>query len=301
MKILITGATGLIGTSLIKLLQQNKIEIHYLTTSKHKIKNNHNFKGFYWNPSQEEIDPKSLEGVDAIIHLAGATITKRWTTNYKKEIISSRTISSNLLFRTLKNNPNQIKQLISASATGVYADSFSKIYTENETQKNHSFLANVVQNWEQNIDQFENIGIQVCKLRTGIVLAQNGGALPEMIKPIKLGLGAAFGTGKQIQSWIHVDDLTKMYWYAVQNKWNGVYNAVAPTPITNQLLTQKIASRLHKKLLLPHIPKFVMQLVLGEMCNILYDSQSVSAQKAINSGFEFEYKTIDEALTNLIP
>ncbi|KAB1155035.1 TIGR01777 family oxidoreductase [Flavobacterium luteum] len=300
MRILITGATGLIGSELVSLLLQNGVSIHYLTTSKHKIENQPNYKGFFWNPEQGIIDENCLMGVDAIIHLAGATIAKRWTKSYKQEIIESRIFSSNVLYKALKENPNQVKQIVSASGTAIYPNSYSKIYTEDSTEIDDGFLGNVVMKWEESVDKFKSLGIKVCKLRTGIVLAKKGGALLEMLKPIKLGLGSPFGDGKQMQSWIHLHDLAEMYFFAVKYSWEGVYNAVAPQPITNEALTKTIATILEKPLFMPNIPKFVMKLILGEMHELLFTNKNLSAQKAINEGFKFKFPTAEKALTNIL-
>lgn len=300
MKILITGATGLVGSELVSLLLQNGISVNYLTTSKEKIISESNYHGFFWDPNQGIIDENALMCVDTIIHLAGASVSKRWTNSYKQEIIESRILSSNLLYKALKNNPNQVKQIISASAIGIYPSSLTTIYTEANKEVDDSFLGNVVVKWEESIDKFKQLNIKVCKLRTGIVLSNKGGAMVEMMKPIKLGLGAPFGTGKQMQSWIHLHDLAQMYFYAAENSWEGIYNAVAPNPVDNKELTIAIAEKLNKPLFLPNIPEFIMKLILGEMHQILFTSQYVSSQKAIDKGFIFKYKIIEKALDNLL-
>ena len=301
MKVLITGATGLIGNELVTLLLQNGVSIHYLTTSKNKIDNEPNYKGFFWNPAQGIIDENCLMGVDSIIHLAGATISKRWTNAYKQEIIESRIVSSNLLFKALKNNPNQVKQIVSASGTALYPNSDTTVYTEDFKDFDDTFLGTVVMKWEESVDKFKLLDINVCKLRTAVVLSNKGGALLEMVKPIQLGLGASFGTGKQIQSWIHIHDIAALYFYAVKNAWDGVYNAVAPNPVSNEELTIAIATVLKKPLIMPNIPQFVMKLILGEMHLLLFENKKLSSQKAVDAGFNFKYKTIDKALENLYP
>lgn len=300
MKVLITGATGLIGTELVSLLLQNGISVNYLTTSKKKIVNELNYNGFYWSPEQGLIDENCLMGVDSIINLAGANIAKRWTNSYKQEIIESRLLSSALLFKALKNNPNQVKQIVTASGTSIYPNSDTIIYDENSTQVNDSFLGNVVVKWEESTDKFASLGLKVCKLRTGIVLSTKGGALVEMLKTIKLGLGSAFGSGKQIQSWIHIHDIAALYLFAIKNDLEGVYNAVSPSPVTNQELTFTIAKVLKKPLFMPNIPKFVMKLMLGEMHELLFENRNLSAKKIEEKGFEFKYKTIDKALINIL-
>jgi len=300
MKILITGATGLIGTELVSLLLQNGISVHYLSTSKSKIVKQLNYSGFFWNPSQGIIDENCLLGVDAIVHLAGATIAKRWTPSYKQEIIESRIDSSNTLYKALKENPNQVKQIISASGTAIYPDSYSAVYNENSGVPQEDFLNNVVVKWEDSVAKFSGLGIKVCLLRTGIVLSEKGGALTEMRKPIQWGLGAAFGTGKQIQSWIHIKDLVALYYFALENSWEGTFNAVAPHPITNLELTKLIAKYEKKPLLLPNIPRFAMRLLLGEMHELLFTNKNISSQKAIDWGFTFQFSSADKALENII-
>ncbi len=300
MKILITGATGLIGKELVTLLLQNGISVHYLTTSKKKIEGEPHYQGFFWDPQKGIIDENCLLGVDAIIHLAGANIAKRWTNSYKQEIIESRILTSDLLYKALKNNPNDVKQIVSASAIGIYPDSYEKCYSEDNVEISPTFLGIVTERWEESVEKFKRLNILVCKLRIGLVLANEGGALPQMVKPIKSGLGAAFGSGKQMQSWIHLHDLANMFLYAVQNNWNGVYNAVAPHPVTNTELVEAIGKALDKDIILPNIPKFLMKVMLGEMHILLFESQNVSAQKALDNGFQFKYKILDKALDSLL-
>ncbi|MGH2664219.1 TIGR01777 family oxidoreductase [Flavobacterium sp.] len=300
MKVLITGATGLVGTALTELLLQNGIKINYLTTSKNKIQYQPNFQGFFWDPESGIIDESCLLGVSAIFNLAGSSIAKRWTSQNKQEIVESRILSANLLFTTLKNNPHQVKQIISASAIGIYPDSLQNYYTEDFTNFNDSFLSNVVVKWEDAVNQFERLHVKVCKLRIGLVLSEKGGALPKMVKPINLGIGSPFGTGHQMQSWIHIHDLASMFLFALQNKLSGTYNAVAPNPVSNKELSAVIADVLDKPFFLPGIPKITLKLVLGEMHTLLYESQNVSSQKITNLGFSFQYKSIHNALEQLL-
>jgi uncharacterized protein (TIGR01777 family) len=282
------------------LLLQNGIVIHYLTTSAKKIESEPNYHGFFWDPQKGVIDENCLLGVDAIIHLAGASIAKRWTDVYKQEIVESRILTTNLLYNVLKNNPNEVKQIISASAVGIYPSSLTEVYTEENPNKSTTFLGSVAEKWEEALDKFHRLNITVCKIRIGLVLSNNGGALPEMVKPIKSGMGAAFGTGKQMQSWIHIHDLVAMFLYAIRNNWSGVYNAVAPNPVTNSELIKTIANVLHKEIFMPNVPQFLMKMILGEMHIVLYESQNVSAQKALGNGFKYRYKILEKALDNLL-
>jgi len=300
MRILITGATGLIGSELVKFLLAQKYTIHYLTTSKAKIEAESNYIGFYWNPQEGKIDENCIFGVDAIIHLAGANIAQRWTNAYKQEIIESRTLSAELLFNLVKKHPNhQIKQIISASGTAIYPDSINQVYDEATKETEDSFLSNVVKKWEQSVDVFQVLGIKVCKLRTGIVLSKEGGALPEMVKPIKMGFGSAMGSGKQMQSWIHIKDLVALYHFALEKQLEGVYNAVTPNPVSNQVLTQTIAKTLKKSLWLPNTPEFVMKLILGEMVYLLFSSKNLSADKILDLGYQFQFLDIEKAIADL--
>ena len=296
MRVLITGATGLIGTEIVKLCHNKNIAVNYLTTSPSKLTKDENYKGFLWNPSKNEIDTDCIKDVDAIINLVGATISKRWTDTYKKEIVLSRTQSTQLLFNTLQNNPHHIKQIISASAIGVYPDSLTNYYTEDETSINSSFLGQVVEKWEHAVDAFKEIGVEVTKVRIGLVLSKKGGALPQMVKPFKFGLGAALGTGKQWQSWIHITDLASLFLHVLEEELTGVYNAVAPNPETNQALSKQIAKTLNMPFFLPNVPRFVLKLVLGEMHILLFESQRVSSKKIEDTGFDFKYYNLKNAL-----
>lgn len=300
MTVLITGATGLVGHELVNLLLQNGYTVHYLTTSKSKLVLQNNYKGFYWNPKKAEIDTNALTNVDVIVHLAGASVAKKWTPAYKQEIIESRVLSTRLLYKTLQKNSHQVKHIVSASAIGIYPNDLNYIYHETDLQVDDTFLGNVVQQWEDEVNQFEKLHIKVAKIRIGIVLAKNGGALQEMVKPIKMGVGAVFGSGKQYQSWIHIKDLVAIFQFAIQNQLEGIYNGVAPYPVTNSELTKAIAKILNKPLFLPNIPQFVMKIMLGEMHQILFSSQHVSCRKLLDLNFQFKFASLDKALNDLL-
>lgn len=301
MKVLITGATGLVGSELVKLLLQNGVSVNYLTTSKNKLENQDLYKGFYWNPQKGEIDRNAFDEVTSIIHLAGATIAQRWTSKNKQEIIESRVLPIRLLYNELSKNNHSVEHFISASAIGIYPHDFEKVYTEEEKEIDNSFLGHVVAKWEDEADTIGKLGISISKIRIGLVLSKNGGALLEFVKPIKFGLGAPFGNGKQYQSWIHIFDLANIFYFVLKEKLEGVYNAVSPYPITNEDLTKAIAKQLEKPLFLPKIPKIAMKLVLGEMHYLLFVSQHVSARKILDKKFQFKYPAIDKALQNLLP
>ncbi|MFT4612261.1 MAG: hypothetical protein ACJA1H_001521 [Glaciecola sp.] len=297
--VLVTGATGLIGQEIVKFCHEQQIKVHYLTTSKAKLSTTDNYKGFYWDPDAKEIDSSCFEGVDTVINLVGASISKRWTDGYKKEIITSRTETAQLLLDTITGHKFPIEHMVSASAIGIYPNSLTNYYEEGETEVSDSFLGEVVEQWEAAVDPFESAGIKLAKIRIGLVLSLEGGALPEITKPIRFGAGAAFGSGEQWQSWIHIKDLARLFVFAVINNLEGTYNGVAPNPVSNAELTKTVAKTLHMPLVLPNIPKFAMKLVLGEMHILLFESQRVSATKIEQEGFDFEYHHLEPALLDI--
>ncbi len=296
MAYLITGATGLVGKQIVKRCEEQNIVVHYLTTSKNKIQTTDTYKGFFWDPNKGYIDKKAFEGVSTIIHLAGANVAKRWTTSYKQQIVESRIKPTNLLKKVLLENEHTISQFISASAIGIYKDSLVEFHSENSRCLGDDFLANVVKDWEAAVDEIADLGIAVAKLRIGVVLDEKEGALPKMIKPIKMYIGAVFGKGTQWQSWIHVNDLALMFLFVAKEKLTGVYNAVAPNAVTQNKLIKSCASVLSRPLWLPNIPKFVLQLMLGEMSVILLGSQRVDSSKIQEEGFLFEFPSLRKAL-----
>ncbi|TYA57545.1 TIGR01777 family protein [Formosa maritima] len=300
MKVLITGATGLIGKAIVKKCHDHGITVHYLTTSKDKIENTEHYKGYYWNPEKKEIDIACFKEVDAIINLAGASISKRWSDSYKKKIINSRIESLDLLKKSIAKNHLQIKQLISASAIGIYPNSLTNYYEESYQGNSSSFLGEVSKQWESAADSFTELNMLVAKIRIGLVLDKQDGALPKLIKPIRFGLGAALGDGFQWQSWIHVKDLANIFVFVLENKLEGVYNGVAPNPVSNQELFKAIAKSIKRPLILPNIPSVFLKLVLGEMYVLLVDSQRVSSNKIDAKGFEYKFPNLLPALENLL-
>lgn len=290
----------MVGSRLAKMCREKGITVNYLTTSKEKIKSNPSYQGYFWGPKKNAIDPASFENVNAIIHLAGANIAQRWTPNNKKEILESRTLSADLLKKTLKNSSHQVKSFISASGISIYPSSLEKLYTEEESSKANTFLGEVVIRWEQAADEFKELGIPVTKLRTGMVLSETGGALAKMKEPTDFGVGAALGSGKQWQSWIHIDDLAAMYLFVLEKELAGVYNAVAPNPVTNEELTKEIADTMDKSVWLPNVPGVALKLALGDMASVVLESQRVSSDKIEKEGFEFKYKNLPKALEDLL-
>jgi uncharacterized protein (TIGR01777 family) len=300
MKILITGATGLIGRELVEQCNNDGISIHYFTTRKTKIENRSNYTGFYWNPLANEIDRAAFEGVSAIINLAGANIGKRWTKSYKAEILQSRTLPSDLIFKTLKEIDHSISHFISASGISLYPRSETNLYVEESNEVDDTFLAEVVEAWEASANQFVSLGMDVSIVRTGMVLAKDGGVFEKLAQTVKLGLGAALGTGNQWQSWVHLTDAARIYLHILTNELEGVYNAVAPNPVTNRKLNKQIAINLGSPLWLPDVPPFVLKLMLGEMAILALEGQLVSSRKLELSGYVFKYPNIELACSDLL-
>lgn len=300
MRVLITGATGLVGSKIVALCHKKGIHVNYLTTREETVEKQENYRGFHWDPEQDLIDPKCFDGVTAIINLAGASISRRWTKNHKRIILSSRINSLRTLAKGLEQNrPSSLATLVSASAIGIYPNSLSEFYSEDEAAVDDSFLGEVVYAWENEVDTFRKFNLSIAKLRIGLVLATEGGALPEIARPVKFYAGAGFGSGLQWQSWIHIKDLARMFLYITEHQLEGVYNGVAPNPVTNNKLVREVAQVLSKPLILPNIPEFIMKLILGEMAYILFASQRVNSKKIENKGFDFRHPNIGGALRDL--
>lgn len=295
-KILITGGTGLVGTRLSEKLTQLGHSVSHLSR---RANPDAKYPALKWDIQKEEIDPKALE-VDHIIHLAGAGVgDEKWTKKRKEIIYNSRIDSTKLLYQKTKESGTKLKSFISASAIGYYGmDTGDQLLTESSPAAN-DFLAQVTADWEAAAIGFESLNIPLTYLRVGVVLSSKGGALVKMAQPIKYGVGAALGSGKQYISWIHIDDICDMLVWLLENKKAGVYNGVAPNPITNAEVTKAIAKTLKKPLLLPPVPAFVLKLILGEMSSIALGGNKVSAQKLKDEGFKFQFNDIRSALSDI--
>jgi uncharacterized protein (TIGR01777 family) len=295
-KILITGGTGLVGSVLVNELRKKKYEVRLLTTQAIRA-NGHDF--FYWNPKDGYIDAKAFDGVDAIVHLAGTAVAeKRWTKKRKKEIYESRVDATRLLHRFAKRH--HIGTLVAASAVGYYGFDTGDVLMTEDMPAGTEFLAYVVRDWEGAIREFESETASVSIFRIGIVLTTKGGALKELLRPIKWGVGSHLGTGRQYMSWIHLDDLVGMIIMAMERQLSGTFNAVAPHPVTNKEFTREVAAVLGKKLWLPAVPGFLLKLAFGELALVVLGGNNVSADRIIKAGYTFRFKRLPEALKNLL-
>ena len=300
MKILITGATGLIGSRIVKDCIQKNIQVNFLTTRKSKINSFSSCNGFYWNPQKNIIDLKCFEGVDSIINLSGASIFRLWTKKNKKLILNSRVESLKFLKQKIIENNIKINSIVSASGIGAYPSSEEKEFYETESERSNYFLSDVIKEWEKAATSFEKIVKKVSIVRIGLVLSSKGGVLKQTMQPMSFGFGVYFGSGSQWQSWIHIKDISQIFIHIIKNRLSGVYNGVAPNPLTNYEFT-KIISRVKKYVLfIIPIPRFLLRLIFREMHIILFKSQKVSSKKIEQSGFKFKFENLRNTLESIL-
>lgn len=295
--ILITGGSGLLGRQLTSELLGLGYTVTHLGRSRSKIAG---VKTFLWNIDKGEIDEHCIDGVDTIIHLAGAGIAdKRWTDERKKEILESRTKSIGLIYGLMKSKAHRVNAVISASGIGYYSNRGDELLFEDSAPA-HDFIGDCCIQWENAVDEGLALGLRTLKFRTGVVLTTDGGALPQLALPVKLGVGSPLGSGKQWIPWIHHRDVIEMYMLGItDSKMSGVYNMVAPHPVTSNELTQAVAKQLRKPYWAPNVPAFMIKLLFGEMAGVVLGSTRVSAQKIEEYGFKFKYPDVISALKEI--
>lgn len=290
--VLIAGGSGLIGKRLVEHLYKKGFDVAIL--SRNKVDKD----AIYWNPSKGEIDTSILHKVTHLINLSGVSIAGgRWTEVRKKEIIDSRVASTEFLFKN-KSYFHNLKHYISASGVSCYGiDDLNKVYTEADAFGN-DFLSEVVSKWELAADLFSTI-CTVSKVRISPVLDSKGGFISEMKKPIQFGVGAVLGSGNQWMPWIHQRDLVSIFEFIINHQLEGPFNAVSGN-VTNRTLTQMLARKLHRPLVLPALPAWSAKLIFGEMATLFLDGVQVSNQKLIDKGFSFQYTDLDKALDQIL-
>ena len=297
MRILVSGGSGLIGSQLTRMLLNQGHEVAHLTR---KPKSSSLVKQYAWNPKNSEIDIACLENTEVIINLAGANLNARWTSSYKQQIMKSRVSATELLYETLYTNKHRVHTFISASASGYYPSNFTHHFKEDD-QPGTDFLSQVCVNWEESALKTASLGIRTVLARIGIVLSTDGGVLPELMRPVKLGIGAAVGSGKQLLTWVHIDDICKMFLHAIENtEMRGAYNFGGAQTIDNITFTKAIAGALNRPILLPNVPSAVLRLVLGERAELVTRSNGMDHQKMKASGFVPEFKDLGVALKDLL-
>lgn len=298
--ILITGATGLVGSALTKLLLQRGYTVKSLSTNR-KITDGKTI--FFWAPKYKVIDESVWENVEGIIHLAGANIgEKRWTEKRKQEIIDSRVMSTEFLFQQVHSFNVPLKVFVSASAEGYYgAITNDRIYTEDDPSF-HDFLGETCQKWENAAKLFGRIGIRTVKIRTALVLSKDSTALHKMSIPVKLGLGSPLGSGRQYVPWIHLEDLCNIYLKAIADEnMHGAYNAVSPEFITNRDFMKTLAETHRKPFFFPAVPASLISLVMGEMSDLVLEGSRVSPKRLTEAKFKFRYENLKSALAEIYP
>ena len=298
-KVLITGGTGLIGKRLTEILLSKGYQVAYLSRKKVAIPS---VKVYEWDVEKAYIEDGALDDTAYLIHLAGSGVAEgRWTEERKKTIISSRTESIELIAKKLKERSIQPKAFISASGSSYYGEDTGNVKHTEDSPAGNDFLSHVTVVWEKAADTIADLGVRTVKLRTGVVLSKDGGAIPRMAQPARFGFGAPLGSGKQWVSWIHLDDICKMYVEAMEDdSWRGVYNAVTGQPATNEELTNQICKALDKPQWLPNVPAFALKLVFGKMSSVILGS-SYLVNKRISSetDFKYDFPDLEGAIGNI--
>lgn len=296
-KVLITGGSGLVGTTLTQLLIDQGVEVHWLST---RTSTDHPHVTVHlWNPAKLEMDAEALNGIDTIFNLAGANVAMRWTEKNKQSILNSRVQGAQTLYKYLKESDSK-PDVISASAVGYYPSDYEKVYVESD-DPGETFLGKVVQAWEAAVDEISTLGLRVVKLRIGIVLDQGGGALGQMVLPFKLGLGSPLGSGKQWMPWIHVEDLGRMFIHLANDaSASGAYNASVEKQVRNKEFGAKLAKALNRPYFFPPVPAFGLKLFLGEMAFIALMSTHISVSKVKDTGFQWKHTDLLDALKDVL-
>jgi uncharacterized protein (TIGR01777 family) len=296
--VLITGGSGMIGERLTDQLLQRGYHVSHLG----RRRSNGKVTTYVWDISRNYMDPEALRNVDAIVHLAGANIgEKRWTKKRKKEILDSRIDTTRLLYNELKKQTHSVKSVVCAAGSSYYGiDNGGKLAKEDD-KPGDDFLATICQIWERELDKFQELGLRVVKLRAAIVLSPKGGALKKMKRPTELCVGAVLASGLQPMTWIHIDDHCGIIIKGLEDgSMEGAYNSVAPNPVTNEQFTKELASVLHRPIILPHAPAFILRIVFGEMADLVLYGIRLSSQKITRSGYTFKFPNLRQALEDLL-
>lgn len=297
-KVLITGGSGLLGKAISEILLKNNDEVVWLSREEGRY---NSIKKYKWDVDAGYIDEKAFDHVEHIIHLAGAGIAdKKWTIEYKAEIINSRIQSSELLYNYIKKLKIPIKTFVGASAVGFYgAKSGEGLINENEKPFN-DFLSRTCVAWENSYNPLRELGIRTPIVRTGVVLSTNGGAYKKMLPPFKYNLGCSIGSGKQYFPWIHIHDIANIFVYVLKNQaLTGIYNGTGSEAVTMNFFSKQLAKSIHRFTFLPNVPTFVLKLVLGESHLMITEGLKISNQKIKDAGFKFEFEKLSDALSAL--
>lgn len=297
--VLITGGTGLVGSRLSGILTEKGYKVRHLSRRRNLVAA---FPAYYWNYETGEIDSDALDGVSYVLHLAGANVAGQlWTKAYKQEISDSRTKTTALLERLIREKKPNLEAFISASAVGFYGETGATL-TDESGKIGTTYLADVCKKWEDSAQNITNLGIRTAFLRIGIVLSTKGGALQKLLPTYHLGIGSYFGDGSMFTSWIHLDDLCHLFIEAMENKaYSGVYNAVAPTPTTSKAFGRSVGVALDKpNALLIGAPDFALRLGAGEMADMLLGNSRIIPKRTAEAGFRWQFAELAAAVRDLI-
>ena len=300
MKVLITGGSGTLGKEIANLVFKKKYEVNILTRNKNLKSHNPQLKYYYWNPKKEDIDLDCFNNVDCVINLAGFSVFSLWTKANKTKIFESRVGSTNFILDVILKKNIKIKSFVNASAIAAYRDSSDFTSSENDSIDNpNSFINQVVVKWENEVKKFESKlpDISFSIMRIGLVLSKSGGLYKICKMLSKLFIISPIGSGNQWQSWIHEKDAAKIILSSCENSWRGTYNLVAPNPVKQNELINKIAIFNKSRVIFPNIPSFIIKSVFGEMSEVILSSQKVKSIKL--SEFDFSFKYIEDALKDL--
>lgn len=298
MKIAIAGGTGFVGKALTELLINEGHHVFILSRNE-KVSEHPNITFVPWL-GNHPLPTQPLEGIDALVNLAGQTINTRWTKEMKQKIITSRLQATETIIKIIDTLKTKPKVLINASAIGYYGTSLHDVFDEKNTTPGHDFLAQTVVKWEQTAQQAEQLHVRTVLARFGVILGKEDGALPRMVLPYKLFVGGPLGSGKQWLSWVHIDDVTRMIYFAIQNEEiHGPMNVTSPNPKRMNEFGKELAAVLQRPHLLP-APAFALRLALGEMSILVLEGQHVKPTVALEHGYTFAFPNLKEALENIL-
>jgi uncharacterized protein (TIGR01777 family) len=300
MNITLTGATGLIGTKLVRALRDRGDGVTVLSRSPEKAGANLGVEAVRWDPLAEPAPVAAREHRDAVVHLAGEPVAQRWNDDVKQRIRASRVDGTrNLVAGLAAAGDAAPKVLVSSSAVGYYGKHGDERVPES-SPAGDDFLAKVCVEWEREADAAAALGLRVVHVRTGVVLDKSGGALKTMLPPFRLGVGGPVAGGNQYLPWIHVDDLVEIYLHALDDaSWSGAYNGAAPEPVTNKAFGKALGRALHRPALAP-VPGFAIKLLYGEMAEIVTEGQRAVPERVLAGGFTYKYDDLDAALADAL-